>query len=206
MLMTTSSLFSVPNVSIGSLLGTTATAGLVASINESLTGMSSGFLTAVNDRMAAARDVFVKQVLQPIQLGGEALIKTVNILMNPDVIRPLIDLDDFRAIPPCMYESIIMFAPVKSLLEQEKISGFGFDPRFLPKEDVWGRLISNGTVKDVLGSADENGDVWFEWRFKSTDPDASFEDLDAVEATRDAIRQLLKNTRVDPTDPMEVRG
>ena len=133
-------------------------------------------------------------------MGGIQFAQKVNILMNPDIFRPLLTQEDFAAVPPCMYEAIVMHPPVKELLKQGRISGFGFDPDFLPEEDVFGRLINNGVCKDVLGSADENGKVTLTWEFHSTDPELSFGELDAIEATRDAIEKLLENTQYDPTD------
>lgn len=203
MYATSGSPFSVGSITAGALLGTTGSAELVDSINASLGG------SMFSDTMNAFRDIrnsFVETVIRPIQMGYNAVSQLANVLMNPDVIRPLITEADFKAVPPCMYEAIVMFPPVRSLLTQGRISGFGFDPEFLPEEDVWGRLIENGTCHDVLSSADENGDVWLEWHYKSTDPDVTVDELEAVEATRNSIRRILDTTRFDPTDYPEERG
>lgn len=194
----------VGSISAGALLGTTGTAQLVQSINESLGG--SSFFGSVNDTFRDIRNSFVENIVRPIQQAAEAVSGVVIALMNPDVIRPLVKAEHFKTIPPCMYEPIIMFAPVKTLLEQGRISGFGFDPEFLPEEDVWGRLIENGTVRDLARNVDADGYITFNYEFRSTDPHASFEELDAVEQTRAHIEYLLQNTMVDPTDYPEERG
>ena len=196
--------FNVGSISAGALLGTTGTSELIASINESL--MGSNFVSNIKDTFHEIRNSFFENVIKPIQKGKNEVIQLANVLMNPDVIRPLIDIIDFKAIPPVMYEPIIMFPPVRTLLEQGRINGFGFDPDFLPQEDVWGRLINNGVCEDVLSNVDENGEVWLSWEFQSTDPDHTLEELDAIDLTRQAILRILETTDLDPTDISEERG
>lgn len=191
--------FSVGSISAGALLGTTGTAELVRSINDSLGG--GGLISSAED--IRSRNNFIAQVLQPIQMGRMEVMHRVNVLMNPDIIRPLRVYEDFAAIPPSMYEAIIMFPPVKILLEQGRISGFGFDPEYLPEEDVWGRLISNGTCEET---PDADGKRWMSWTWRSSDPKATFEDIENVEITRQSIEHLINTTRWDPTDWKEERG
>jgi hypothetical protein len=202
--MFTASSLSVGSISAGALLGTTGTAELVRSINDSLGG--SSLIAAAQDQFRDIRNSFVENVLRPIQMSRAANLQRVNILMNPDVIRPLIDPIDFSAVPPCMWEAIVMHPPVRALLEQGRIAGFGFDPDNLPKEDTWGRLINNGVCENVLDAVDAEGKVWLSWEFHSTDPVVSFDELDAVELTRRSIDQMLSSTRFDPTDMPEERG
>lgn len=196
--------FMAGNISPGVLLGTTGSSGLIASINESLGG--SSFFKEVRDKFTEIRDSFIQKAVLPLQIGAQAVIRTVNILVNPDVIRPLVEEADFKAVPPCMYEPIIMFPPLKNLFIEGRVSGFGFNQEDLPDEDVWGRLISNGTCEDVLAAAGPDGKVMLEWEFCSTDPKVSIEELDAVENTRHAILKMLNTTRYDPTDYPEERG
>lgn len=195
---------SVGAVSAGSLLGTTGTSALLSSINDSLGG--SSFFGSVHDGFRDIRNSFVENIVRPIQQAAVAMQSVVNILMNPDTIRPLVNGEDLRAIPPCMYEPIIMFPPVRLLLNQGRISGFGYDPEKLPEEDTWGRLINNGCVHDVLANVDADGDVPVDYEWRSTDPNPSFEELDAVELTRSFIFKLLETTTLDPTDYPFDRG
>lgn len=194
----------VGNISAGALLGTSGTSDIIASINESLSG--SSFVSSIKDTAYELRNSFIDRVVRPIQTGVAKITQLANVLMNPDAIRPLTDIIDFQAIPPMMYESIIMFPPVRSLLEQGRISGFGFDPDYLPEEDVWGRLLRNGTCEDILTSADKDGAIWLTYEFDSTDPNYTFEELDAVGKTRQAILRILETTQLDPTDIQEERG
>lgn len=197
-------------VSAGALLGTAGTNALLASINDSLGG--SSFFGTVQDTYRVIQNSFVENIVRPIQQATATMANVVNILMNPDSIRPIVEQDQLKAIPPCMQEPIIMFPPVRALLEQGRISGFGYNPEYLPKEDVWGRLIENGVCRDVVRSAttDDEGRnepvVFLDYHWESTDPAPSYEELDAVEMTRDFILNLLENTTIDPTDYPFDRG
>ena len=195
---------SVGTVSAGSLLGTSGTAALLSSINESLGG--SSFFGSVQDTYRDIRNSFVENIIRPIQQATLTMQNVVNILMNPDTIRPLTNGEDLKAIPPCMYEPIIMFPPVRTLLEQGRISGFGYDPEHLPKEDTFGRIIGNGCVFDVLSNVQEDGNVYLDYEWRSDDPVLSFEEMDSIQVTRDFISNLLATTNLDPTDYPEQRG
>jgi len=193
---------SLGSVSPGALLGTTGTMDLVRSINDTL-GSGSPLMAEARTIFNNTTSYFVQNVLQPIQRGREEVMQRVNVLMNPDVIRPLITDLDFTAIPPCMYEPIIMYPPLRHLLEEGRINGFGFDPEYLPSEDVYGRLIENGTCES---EPDKDGKKWMTWTWRSTDPKISETELDYVEMTRESIRRLLETTKFDPTDMPEHRG
>jgi len=194
----------VSSISAGALLGTAGTAQLIQSINDSLSGAS--FYDSAQDTFRDIRNSFITNIVQPIQQAAQKVSNLVITLTNPDTIRPLITNDAFLVVPPSMYEAIVMYPPLRHLLEQGRIAGFGFDPEYLPKEDVWGRLISNGVVENVLDNVDADGKIWFTYEFHSTDPIVSFEELDAVEETRAHIDWILANTYLDPTDINEERG
>jgi len=202
-------MFSAPpqtigSISAGALLGTTGSSDLVSSINASFS--NSTFLSGLSESFHDIRNSFMQNVVRPIQIGRQAIASRVNRLLNPDMIRPLIKEEDFQSVPPSMYMPIVLYPPVRRLLEQGRISGFGFDPDHLPEEDVYGRLINNGTVYDVLGSADKDGNVWLTWEWCSLDPNLSFDELDAIEKTRETIARILSNTMFDPTDYPCERG
>lgn len=195
---------SVGTVSAGSLLGTSGTQALINSINDSLG--SSSFFGSVHDAYRDIRNSFMENIVRPIQQATQVMQSAVNILLNPDIYRPLTNSEDLRAIPPCMFEPILMHPPVRSLLEQGRISGFGYDPRYLPQEDVYGRLINNGCVNGVLDHIEADGgvDLYYEWR--SDDPQLGFDEIEALEQTRRFIDELLATTNLDPTDVTEERG
>ena len=196
---------SVGAVSAGSLLGTSGTTALLNSINESLGG--SSFFGTVRDTYRDIGNIFVENIVRPIQQATHTMSNMVNLLLNPDTFRIITDPDQLRAIPPCMQESIVTYAPIRKLLEQGRIGGFGYDPEYLPVEDVWGRLINNGTCPDVLQAYDkEEQCIHLNHRWTSLDPEHEISDIEAVEITRSFISRILKTTKLDPTDWPSERG
>lgn len=191
-------------ISAGALLGTAGTAALIDSINNNLG--SSNFFGTARDTFSDIRNSFVENFVRPAQQTIARLTNMVNVLMNPDVIRPITSEDQLAAIPPCMQEAIVMYPPVRHLLEEGRIYGFGYDPAWLPEEDTWGRLINNGVCADVGAAFEEHGKVVVVSEHWSSDPQCTDEELDAVERTRDFIHSILENTMYDPTDFPEHRG
>ena len=188
----------------GALMGTTGSAQLIQSINESF-GASS-FFGSAKDIYASVSNAFVENVVRPIQEMGHTLKHMSRTLMNPDEYRPLLTLEEMRYTPPCMQLPIVMYAPVRKLLEQGRISGYGYDPDNLPEEDVFGRLCSNGLVEDILEACGDNDacDLFYEWH--DDDPDLTLDEIAAIQETRAAVDYILESTLFDPTDPTSERG
>lgn len=187
----------------GQLLGTSGMSSVINSINSSM-NMGAEFFGSVNDVFHSGRSAFVKNVIEPTRNLIHKVQHTANSLLKNDVIRPLNEPDDFKFVPPVMHMAVLMHEPVRKLHEQGRVDGFGYDPDWLPKEDTWGRLLNNGQVHDVatamVDTDDERyGEVEMKFEWWSTDPDHTFEELDYVQTTRDAIDGILKDTSYDPT-------
>jgi hypothetical protein len=182
----------------GALLGTAGTRALVDSINGGM-GLSPDFFGSVHDVFNSARSIWMQNIVEPIRVAYTSLKNTANKLLMNDVYIPIVKDTDFEFIPPCMHMPILMYAPVQELFKQGRIDGFGYDPDWLPTEDVYGRLISNGTIDDIANQRDKEGNITFTWIFDTTDPDLTFEEIDYIEQTRAAIDLLLKR-KVDPTN------
>lgn len=193
-------------VSAGALLGTTGSQAIIDSINNSLG--STKFFGTVKDSYREIGNYFINNIVKPINYATMAIANSVNTLLHPDVIKPITQESDLLSIPPCMYEPIVMFQPVRTLLEEGRIFGFGYEPDNLPKEDVWGRLIQNGTCEDIKEAlaTSEDGCVELDYEWYSTDPEHTVDDIDAVEQTRNFILKMMQTTNYDPTDYPEVRG
>ena len=184
--------------SAGSLLGTTGTREIIDELNTSL-GLNSSFFGGVEDIFRTQRSALLDNTLNPILRANQVVEVATNKLFNNDVIRPIVCEDDLLNIPPCMHLAILTMPRVKSLLEEERIDGFGVDPKLLPDDDMYGRLISNGRVDDLLDSMDKNGEVIFHWDFYEGDVELTEEELDYIEESRKYINNLLDKTIYDPT-------
>jgi hypothetical protein len=187
------------------LLGTSGSARLIQAINDS-TGATSYFGTESDPYRHISRQ-YMERYVEPARAAREQFTQLATKLFNPDVFRPLLTQDDFRSVPPCMHMSVLLHPDMRRLLEQGRISGWGYDPEHLPDEDMYGRMLRNG-VADFSdpGSFNEDDYVVFNYEWDSTDPDLTEEELDAIGATREAIDTILKSFDYDPTMPDEDRG
>ncbi len=197
---------------LGAIFGTSGTADFYRMAAET-SGVATSYFGNASDPSRNDYAIFQTQILQPIQRTEEqfALAKvTVDV---PNVIRPLTSIEDLKQAPPCMHIPIIMYAPIRQLLEDERIDGYGYDPKSLPKEDVYDRLINNGKVVLYPGSPDldeKDPNVFYTTtEERSTDPILSFDDVIALETTRNYLDTFLtdENTEyLDPTNPLELKG
>ena len=105
-------------------------------------------------------------------------------------IFPITNETLLNSIPYDMLEPIVTFEPVKQLIKDEKIYGFGINYEDIPEEDVWGRLCSNGVVE--LDEDTDVSKVKLEWKWESTDPEYTFEDIEAISKTRDFISKFIE--------------
>lgn len=149
------------------------------------------------ERYQALRSVLMNN----LSVANEAIIKTHDVIVNPDRMYAITSEEQLNDVPPIMQLPIVTYAPVRQLLEAGRIDGYSIDPRFLPDEDVYGRLCNNGRV-DTFEPKEE-----VTWCWRSDDPELTDEDIEAIDATRGFIdRWLVEQMRPggafkDPTDP-----
>jgi len=185
--------------SAGALLGTGVTSDIINTINQNLnTGYE--FFGSVADIFSNSRQMFVNNIIKPIRDVTVQLAATAAKLIRQDKIRAIVEWDDFAYVPPSMHMSILTFDPIRELHKQGRVDGFGYDPDVVPVEDAYGRLINNGVVEDVLQAINKAGEYEFTWEFDSDDPVLSYEELDHIADTREAILELLNTTSYDPTN------
>ena len=190
----------VPDV--GDLFGSSGSDSLLRQINEGMQG--SNFFGGTTDYLAKARSVFVENIIQPIRDIGNTLRNIINITEYDDRIISITEEDMLKCIPTSMHMPILTYAPVKKLFDEGRIFGFGYD--YVPEEDTYGRLINNGTVEHVLDVISDEGEITFNYEFKGSDPDLSFDELQSIRETREFIDWILDNTDYDPTDYSNRRG
>jgi len=189
---------------MGALLGSVGSSRLLDDISNSFTGAS--FFGTVRDAYRDVRDKFIQNIIAPIQAADRVILQTMTALVNPDVIRPITNEEQLLAVPPCMQLPILMYEPIRNLLVQGRISGWGYEADALPLEDVYGRLINNGYCQDVLEAMDEDGVVTTESLIYGDDPDLADEELDNIRVTREYLDRFMRTSRKDPTDLSSERG
>ena len=179
---------------LGNLLGTGVGTDVFRAINAD--GHKSFFGSDFDD----LSNRFYEKYVIPMNRVDLELSHAVNNILNPDRIRPLIAINDFKAIPLCMEMAICLYPPVRQGIEEGRMEGFGYIPDSLPTEDVFGRMIENFRCDDVLAASDDDGYFPLSGTMYSDDPDLSDDELDAIEATRNFIRnKILRETMMDPT-------
>lgn len=188
--------------SASALLGTAAGPEILHEIN-SRTGA-----TFIGTRYDMVDNAFMQNVVMPTRQAMAIGSHTAAVLVNPDTIVALDTIEKFSEVPSSMFLPILTYGPVRRLLARGRVDGWGIDADRLPEEDVYGRLIDNGRIDDLMTHAmtSDDGDITFEYTFCSEDPDLSFDDLDKIEVTRKTIDRILADTELDPTNITAVRG
>lgn len=184
-----------PFPTLGAFIGTHVNDDVFDSINR------SGHKNFFGSELDLLRNDFFNKYVAPANRMAIELSKTVNALINPDRIRILESIEDFRSIPMSMEMPILLFPPIRQAVEEGRMWGFGYDPSTLPTEDVYGRLIDNFSCDNVELAMDDKGYYPIEATFWSDDPELSDDELTAIERTREYImKNILSKTKRDPTD------
>ena len=171
---------------VGMILGTTGARDILDRIN---TTFGSGVIFGqMGDPFMNRYQTFMDNVINVVAQTGQLIQTAKNVLLRNEPIRPITTDDDLFNMPACMRIPILTMPEVHTLLKDERIDGWGMAVDQLPEEDVAGRLINNGTV-ELTGP---NASLEMVWTWKSSDPDYSFEDLDALEISRRYVQLFLK--------------
>lgn len=179
-------------LSLGSLLGQTGTPAVIQQINESCGGGS--FFGSASDPFREGYKNFISKVVQPIQQIGQTVAATAKGMFLPDVIRPINSMKELeRGITPAMHLPIIYYAPIRQMLEEERIQGFGIDPANLEDEDPYESVLNSGVVEVHTSTLNANHAVDVTWTIKTTDPKLTEEEKDAIRETREYIDTFLED-------------
>lgn len=164
----------------------------------------SNFFGSVRDSMIHCQKAFVENWVQPIKSTIVTAMNLIGMVDKEDTFMVIDSEELLGGIPLCMHDPIMRYAPVRNLFEEGRIFGFGWD--YVPEDDIYKRLIDNGGCEDVLRSMNDEGEFTIKYEFVSTDPDLSFDQLEAIRETREYIDRVLSETNLDPTDYPNDRG
>ena len=172
---------------IGAILGSQGHKDALDNINRKYG--SSSFFGSSDDPCASHFSYFVERVVEPIRIIASKFREQFKELMEPEVnqFKPIVSLKDMeQGIPECMWLPIAMHPTIRKLGEQRRVDLFGYDTEYLPKENVYDRLIHNGEA--WLTPATVTNDTYEitieNW---STDPVITEEELEAIEDTYNFI-------------------
>lgn len=196
-------------LNLGSLLGAQGHADLLRQINQNA-GCGS-FFGSMDDPFREGFKAFTATVIEPIRQAGLAVADTVDKLIHTDRYRPITNIDELtKGIPPCMWYGIVHHEPIRELLVDGTIDGFGINPNKLVDEDPYANICKSGdsgwlTTKD-LG---DKGEYSVEYIYDSTEPELTPEEAMCLSETRDYFTEFLRDPLtkfIDPTDYPNLRG
>lgn len=177
-------------LSLGALLGSTGQQDLINNINARCGGGS--FFGSMSDPFRTDFHSFMTTVIEPIRQVQMTLASTAQQLLNPDSYRPITNETELAAgIPPCMQLGIIYYAPIRQMLDEERIDGFGIDPKTLEEEDPYASVLESGYKElhsDFLGP---KGEFELQWIEKSTDPIMTADEKMALRLTRQYALEFI---------------
>jgi hypothetical protein len=191
---------------IGVIFGSTGNQAVIERINSEWAGGGVVFGQA-SDPFARRFDNFKNVVTNVIADTTNKIRNTYDFIMGADKVREINEDDHLNAVPACMQVPILMYAPIRAKLAEGIIDGWGIDADMLPSEDVVGRLIANGQVEQTYNFETEKLETpeFFEYEWKSTDPDFEIEELEQLDESRRYIDSFITEQlgpdgdRLDPT-------
>ena len=185
-------------LSLGSLLGSTGSQELVRDINRHCG--NSTFFGSADDPFRQGFARFMETIAVPIRQVGMQVKSAVDKIFKKDEIRPIVSMKDLQHIPPCMHAPIIYHPPVRKMLEEERIDGFGIDPKKLEDGDIYNDVLESGHCwisSDTLG---KDGSIEYT-TFESSDaPELTKEECMDILATRYFLNQIMEDEKTEHFD------
>lgn len=186
-------------LSLGGILGTTGSQQLINNINAQCGGAS--FFGSEQDPFRTGFHNFMTQIVQPIREAQIVMTQATQAILNPDVYRPIDSIEELeKGIPPCMQMGVIYYPPIRKMLEEERISGFGIDHKTLMKEDPYANVLKSGYVELHSTMLGPNGEYTIEFIDSTDDPELTFKDKDALRRTREYIDKFMREELTRETD------
>jgi len=190
---------------LGAMVGSLHSDEILAQINGRY-GSNAVVFSQGDDPYFSHYQNFMALVQHQTQVSDQYVLNTARIIENPNLFRPIETEQDLAVVPQCMQIPLLMMPDMRTLLENGQIWGWGWDPDTLPEEDVYGRLLNNGKFTVDFSNKENPYPETFEWLFKSTDPDLTDEQLEAIDRSRQYLHEFIERelasagTRRDPTD------
>lgn len=167
-----------------------------ATIAKSLASMNGSVIFGSENRLWNTYENLRKTVFKPMETAINAIVEVVDRFGSKHVQSDYITIssvDQFNVeLTRPMQEAILLHEPIRELLIDNRIYGYGISADELPVEDPWKRLINNGTATMER--------PFLEWEFRSYDPFVTPEEILRVQDTRWFIdNHLDAEDGLDPT-------
>lgn len=200
---------SANNVCMADLMGQPSYKNLFAEINKN--SCVGSFFGSASDPFREGFQIFEERVVAPVREAAEVLREAARKMQCVDEYREINSVGDLQnGIPPCMWESVVYFEPVRRMLEDERIDGFGIDPKTLQPEDKYENIYKSGVARDIhSGTVDKDGSYEVTFIWSSEDPQLTPEEAMAITTTRDFIAEFMaadETKHIDVTDYPNLHG
>jgi len=192
---------------LGSLLGVHGHQEVLREISQNSGG---SFFGSENDPFRQGFQTFMTTVVEPIRASSNKIATVVTEMVQPDRIKPITSVKELaKGVPPSMWLPIVYYEPIRAMLDDGIIDGFGIDPDKLDKEDPYENACISGAavIHSTTIDADGKYDIHYVW--DSGDPDLTPEEMLAIRETRRFLDEFLKDERtkyLDPTDYPNLHG
>lgn len=194
-------------ISLSSLLGVRGYQEVLQSINQTSGGSYYG---SESDPYREGFQNFITNVVEPVRQAGMAIYNTARELIIRDEIRCINSVAELKkGIPPKMQLPIVYYEPIRTMLDDGDIDGFGIDPSKLAKDDPYKELCEAGTVSFTAEELPDDGSYVQEVVWDSTWPDLTPEEAMNLQMTREFIDTFLKDEvtkYLDPTNYPHLHG
>lgn len=177
-------------LSLGAILGTSGSSELISNINQRCG--SGSFFGSMEDPFRTGYQAFMTKIVEPIRHVQQTLFSTAKSLFHKDVYRPIDSKKELeKGIPPCMQLGIVYYAPIRRMLEEESIDGFGIDIKTLREDDPFEPVLNSDYVElhsDVLRGKGDFDMFHYEY---SDSPELSDDEISALRKTREYIDRFI---------------
>lgn len=177
-------------LSLGAILGTSGSSELIAGINQRCG--SGSFFGSMEDPFRTGYQAFMTKIVEPIRQVQQTLFSTAKTLFHRDVYRAIDSREELeKGIPPCMQLGIIYYAPMRRMLEEESIDGFGIDVKTLRDDDPFEPVLNSDFAEvhsSVLRGKGEFDMVHHEY---TDSPELDYDQIVALRATREYIDRFI---------------
>lgn len=177
-------------LSLGAILGTSGSSELISNINQRCG--SGSFFGSMEDPFRTGYQAFMTKIVEPIRHVQQTLFSTAKSLFHKDVYRPIDSRKELeKGIPPCMQLGIVYYAPIRRMLEEESIDGFGIDIKTLREDDPFEPVLNSDYVElysDVLRGKGDFDMYHYEY---SDSPELSDDEIVALRKTREYIDRFI---------------
>lgn len=200
------------NVSMGALLGVNGNTELLRKVNQSW-GAGS-FFSDGNDPYTRRFQLFMEQVVRP---GYEADAKVreyaqqMQQLSEQGFVYIHTPEQIAQGIPPCMWDGIVHFEPIRRGIDKGEYDGFGVDPNTLAPEDPYKEVCESGffEVSPDTVSDDNTVECTCTWYDDDEEEILTPEDAETLQFTRLALVDYIlgkSTSMLDPTNYGELKG